>query len=394
MASGSKDIRRQPKPADRLTEDLLVEILSRVPYKSLCRFKCVCRRWRSIISHPDHCKVLAQYHLQALAGFLYRTHDHNFSLVHNFATVSVGGRPIINPCLPFLPNCRLFNIVDSCNGLLLCRRFADADSLAFTCVVCNPATEKWVVLPGRFKKMRTARLGFDPAISSHFHVFQFVEHGVPNSDGFMDDGGDDYGDGHVEGVEIYSSITGVWSHKDNGWDFPATIVTDSKSVFLNGFLHLLAIEYSVVLAVDVEGSTWRVIPLPHDEDAPIINTDVGFIDLSRGCLYFANTDDYEEYKLSIWVLEDYSSEVWILKHSVRYLNLFGVNNVHLGQGYDIVAIHLERSTIFLVYGHDKVLMSYEMDSGKVQFIHDLGHGTDEPYIPYVPLYSESLADGY
>jgi hypothetical protein len=50
--------------------------------------------------------------------------------------------------------------------------------------------------------------------------------------------------------------------------------------------------------------------------------------------------------------------------------------------------------IFLVYGHNKVLMSYEMDSEKVQFIHDLGHGTDEPYIPYVPLYSESLANGY
>jgi hypothetical protein len=50
--------------------------------------------------------------------------------------------------------------------------------------------------------------------------------------------------------------------------------------------------------------------------------------------------------------------------------------------------------IFLVYGHNKVLMSYEMDSGKVQFIHDLGHGTDEPYIPYVPLYSESFANGY
>lgn len=392
MASGSKEIRRHPEPADKLTDDLLVQILSRVPYKSLCRFKCVSRRWRSIISHPDHRKVLSQYHLQALAGFLYSTHDHNFSLVHNFATVSLGGRPIINPSLPFLPNCGLFNIVDSCNGLLLCRRFADADSLAFTYAVCNPATKKWVLLPGRFNKMPTARLGFDPAVSSHFHVFQFVEHGVPNSDGFMDDG-DDLGDGHIEGVEIYSSKTGVWSHKDNGLDFAARIVSNSKSVFVNGFLHLLTMEF-LVLAVDVEGTTWRVIPLPHHEDALFINTDDGFIDLSQGCLYFANTDDYEECKLSIWVLEDYISEVWTLKHSVRNLNLFGVNNVYLQQDYDIVAIHPERSMIFLVYGHDKVLMSYEMDSGKVQFIHDLGHRTDGPYIPYVPLYSESLADGY
>ncbi|XP_051208984.1 F-box protein At5g07610-like [Lolium perenne] len=393
MATDSDDISTQPNPAEKLTRDSLVQIMSRVPYKSLCRFKCVCRRWRSIISHPDHRKALAQYHLQALAGFFCRTHDHNFRLVHNFATVSVGGRPIINPSRPFLPNCGMFNIADSCNGLLLCRCFATTDSLAFTYVVCNPATEKWVVLPGWFKKIPTARLGFDPAVSSHFHVFQFVEHGVPNSDGLMD-APDVRGDGHVQGVGIYSSKTGVWSHKDNGLELVPRIVSDSKSVFVNGFLHLLAMEF-LVLAVDVEGTTWRVIPLPHDdyEDALFINTNAGFIDLSQGCLYFANSDDYEECKLSIWVLEDYNSEVWVLKHNVRYWNLFGVN-VYLGQYYHIVAIHPERSTIFLVYGHGKVLMSYEMDSGKVQFIHDLGHVTDGPYIPYVPLYSESLADGY
>jgi hypothetical protein len=63
-----------------------------------------------------------------------------------------------------------------------------------------------------------------------------------------------------------------------------------------------------VLAVDVEGTIWRVIPIPHDEDAPTIDTDVGFIDLSQGCLYLANTNDYDPYKLSIWVLEDYGSE--------------------------------------------------------------------------------------
>jgi hypothetical protein len=63
-------------------------------------------------------------------------------------------------------------------------------------------------------------------------------------------------------------------------------------------------------------------------------------------------------------------------------------------GYNIVAVHPEQNRIFLVYGHDKVLMSYEMDTGKVQFIHELGDGTVEPYIQYAPLYSESLADGY
>lgn len=36
----------------------------------------------------------------------------------------------------------------------------------------------------------------------------------------------------------------------------------SKGVFFNGMLHLITIEY-VVAAVDAEGNTWRIIPMPH-----------------------------------------------------------------------------------------------------------------------------------
>ena len=50
MADGSRDISRRRNPADKLTEDLLIEILSRVPYRSLCRFKCVSKAWRDTIS--------------------------------------------------------------------------------------------------------------------------------------------------------------------------------------------------------------------------------------------------------------------------------------------------------------------------------------------------------
>jgi hypothetical protein len=74
------------------------------------------------------------------------------------------------------------------------------------------------------------------------------------------------------------------------------------------------------------------------------------------------------------------------------LNLFGLSSVEWRHGYDIVAVCLEQNKIFLVYGPDKVLMSYEMDSGKVQFIHELGRGTQESYIPYAPLYTAMASD--
>nr|CAB3455904.1 unnamed protein product [Digitaria exilis] len=57
----------------RLPDDPLVEILSRVPIKSLCRFKCVSKAWRDLISNPLHRRKLPQ----TLEGFFcghMRTH--------------------------------------------------------------------------------------------------------------------------------------------------------------------------------------------------------------------------------------------------------------------------------------------------------------------------------
>ncbi|KAF0925915.1 hypothetical protein E2562_018718 [Oryza meyeriana var. granulata] len=56
--------------AEKLIDDLILEILLRVPYKPLCRSKCVCRRWRRVSSHPDHRHLLPRYHIHnAITGF-------------------------------------------------------------------------------------------------------------------------------------------------------------------------------------------------------------------------------------------------------------------------------------------------------------------------------------
>ncbi|KAF8016028.1 hypothetical protein BT93_H1550 [Corymbia citriodora subsp. variegata] len=48
--------------AESFTEDILIEILSRLPVKSLGRFKCVSKQWQSLISDPGFTKS----HLQRL----------------------------------------------------------------------------------------------------------------------------------------------------------------------------------------------------------------------------------------------------------------------------------------------------------------------------------------
>ncbi|KAK8459074.1 hypothetical protein SEVIR_2G068201v4 [Setaria viridis] len=50
-----------------LPDDPLAEILSRVPAKSLCRFKCVSKSWRDLIAGRLRCRRFPQ----TLQGFIY-----------------------------------------------------------------------------------------------------------------------------------------------------------------------------------------------------------------------------------------------------------------------------------------------------------------------------------
>ena len=55
-----EELPKKRNPAASLTDELLVEILCRLPVRSVCRFKCLSRSWRKLISDPDYRKKLPQ----------------------------------------------------------------------------------------------------------------------------------------------------------------------------------------------------------------------------------------------------------------------------------------------------------------------------------------------
>jgi len=251
-------------------------------------------------------------------------------------------------------------------------------------IVCNPATKSWIVLPdsgshgddGEDNEPLVARLGFDPTVSSHFHVFEFVE----------------IDDGTVAGVEIYSSETGAWSYKESQWNYETDLFENSPSVFINGLLHFSTIQFEVV-AVDVEGESWWVLPAPEDADDvdDRDNWDPGFLAQYQGHLCYM-TWCYNGRDLSIWVLEHYAVDGWVLKRQVTVQQLTEKISSPNGCYYLLITNHPDCNWILYVTGLESTLMAYDMDRNEVHVIQNLGSRCVMSCIPYVPLYAKSLAD--
>src|SRR4051812_48591977 len=87
---------QEQQPLGRLPEGPLLDILSRVPYRSLCRFKCVSKPWLALCSDPQVRKKC----FQTLSGFFQR-HSCGRDGVH-FINLSGRGPPMVDPSLPFL----------------------------------------------------------------------------------------------------------------------------------------------------------------------------------------------------------------------------------------------------------------------------------------------------
>jgi len=232
--------------------------------------------------------------------------------------------------------------------------------------VCNPATEKWIILPDSGKatsEVGAIRLGFDPAVSSHFHVFELVMDQVY------------YWDPDIVGVAVYSSETGRWVYNEKRWNARVRLINHQlASVFLNGYLHFQADRRELspcVAVVDTQGETWMDLGLPHGS---IID---GFIQRSQGRLHYANFQTYEDgavTRLVVYVLENYESGEWLLKHSVETECLFGGMEYCLyrgvdhtmDEGFDWIAIHPECNLIFFTVGWENKFMCYSMYSRQVK----------------------------
>ncbi|EMS48085.1 hypothetical protein TRIUR3_26297 [Triticum urartu] len=165
----------------------------------------------------------------------------------------------------------------------------------------------------------------------------------------------------LTGVHVYSSEAGSWIHKEKRWSGNIEVTTDRldrSTIYLNGYLHFCVTVDGSDRCGQGGGGARTNFRVPD-------GLDVGFIQQSEGCLHYAGfdtdgNDDDDVVQLLVYVLKDYDSKEWILKHSVETSHVFGGRYIEdLDEEFNWIAIHPECNLIFFTVGQDITFMCYD-----------------------------------
>ncbi|XP_022679972.1 uncharacterized protein LOC111256355 [Setaria italica] len=386
------DPKKSAASAAGFPDDVLLEILSRLPVKPLRRSKCVSKGWRDLLADPLHRKKLPQT-LECLfygRGDFYTCGDDfgGLGYGHFINLLGTSATPIVDPSFPLLKDqlpgvISTISLVGSCNGhgLLLFEHEVEPDMMGH--IVCNPATGQLVTVP---------------VDSTQAEPYE-----------------------ESSEVHIYPSETGAWSCRVCDWG--EFYIAGLAGAFVNGMPYFISkdakdlmIVQDVMVAVDVEGNKRKIIPVPLQVGAENYYRVSDYVGQSQGRLHYIyhiedtyimlnmhapselssniNTTGVDDKQgviyglLLIWVLEDYDTQRWVLKHTISLLKLFGKKvSFQMGSDYSVVTIHPDRNLVFFAQHWNQKLISYDMDSREVCDICTLPHGY-ESITPYVPYFSE------
>ncbi|TKY71483.1 putative F-box protein [Spatholobus suberectus] len=302
-----------------LPYDVVINILKRLPVKSLIRFKCVSKDWLNLLETTPY---FTQQHLRHSA------HNNAFLLLQRiprqprplpFSSCLIG--PDINVvCNPRFADIAspAAKIVASCNGLLCLR-----DKTALSLV--NPATRQTKQVPGTtLFGFHYVGFGFSPAVNDYkivrisMSVFDEEDQIV-----VLDDV-------RVDRAEVYSLTTGSWREIDATNLRPLCLV--SSSVATTGTIFWLATMTSdsdtdseFVVSFDIGRELFTLLngpPLPPSPTRSYSNVLVVYNDKLAMFRHYI-IGNFESCSFDLWVLEDVRNhtcggpgESWVKMYSV------------------------------------------------------------------------------
>ncbi|XP_008371155.3 F-box/kelch-repeat protein At3g06240-like [Malus domestica] len=270
--------------AHNLPEEIIHDILYRLPPKSLIICTSVCKPWNSMIKIPNFIRthlnrtidlnnqfgthLLLVYCDRMVKHFSNTNGDIEEELLEGHYNLHYDNLAFDEYCkleFPIVPKEELFNnvlkVVGICNGLVLledCKFFSGN-----TAMLCNPSTRKSVTLPkphypfkgdGGYYDYIGFGFGFD-AVTNDYKVVRITV--------------DEWDDLSVS-YEVYSLAAGSWSDPCS-LDHISGLERTCQTAFVNGALHWLAFKRltyggseDFILAFDVGSGSFRRIMTPEN----------------------------------------------------------------------------------------------------------------------------------
>ncbi|KAL8461600.1 hypothetical protein ACS0TY_032906 [Phlomoides rotata] len=269
--------------------DIIKLILTRLPVKSLLRFRCVSKSWRSLIDSKDFIKLHLHQSCKTNSNgaVLVDTNRLHYVDLDSFELLDIGN-PQIEP----------YSVLCSCNGLALV--VPDSEEI----LMWNPVTRK------------TNKLPTPP--SKSFEAYGFVQQRFALG---YDSKRDDYKVVRVIqaysalGYSLLSSEIRIYSLKSNSWkkvkNLPYVLPPDKVwGVYLNDALHTVVRSgrnLEVIMAFDLGKEEHYEVPMPKSSKQ---RRGLSSVEVMAGCLtaVIPGKKNCSE----IWVMKEYGvKDSWI-----------------------------------------------------------------------------------
>lgn len=275
-----------------LPEEILFDILTRLPIKSLLRCKSLSKDWLQLISNPGFVQLHMEHAKQNKQKILFASSKSGISNIH-----SLESETLHSPLVSYnfrLPGA-LF-MVGTCNGLVC---LSDYKTIV---VLCNPATrehfsilfDKFDVSPDNFEEEFCLGFGHDP-VSDEYKILRidFSYHKSADDDLYTEN----------TNVYVYTLGSKSWRKTESPFRFDKGI---ASLPYVSGALHVFernsdcrlnSKQYvSSIIMFDLESEKFKSTPLPHTKGEGLIPG------VFQGC-----------FSVSAFRLEGRNVDIWLMK---------------------------------------------------------------------------------
>ncbi|KAJ9536582.1 hypothetical protein OSB04_un000231 [Centaurea solstitialis] len=362
---------------EELPTELTIDVLSRLPLKTIIRCKLVCKKWRNLVSDSSFVNLhlsrsptglLIHQIVKGTPGIFKwvdiedKVDDHrlNYDPLMSFDINMV----------PFLRN-YLINKMGSVNGLI-CIRLAYLKNE--NTYICNPVTREimTISIPQYYKQdfvVIACGFGVSSVTGEYKLVVQTLKRNVPLN-------GNKLPWGRELVAEVYTLGTGQWRRLGR---VPYWLDDCNFGVVLNDHCHWIISNrnaHEKICTFDLNKETFQLFPSPPREES---DNDFRSLAVVKGCLCIS--DGGGRFPITIWVMKEYGiKKSW---HKEVVITEEAVNRCReLPYSYDVYMIgDLKDGTIFFM---DEDLFAFYPRSGTIEKIEALKRS--QSGVPYRPSF--------